>query len=116
MSHHTCQVVLYNEDETEEYTLEVEYDFQPPEPKVMYDRNGGGNPGWPATLEVTSTKLVKFTVFTTCPTVERIVFTEGVIWPEYAQQIEAACWKDVDDRAADALALHEAAMEDRNRG
>ena len=126
MSHHTCKVIIYSEDETEEYTLEVEYDFLEGEPMVMYDRNGGGYPGSDASLEVTFVKCV----YVAAPVSEltQIPWRKRCILNAYEQQeigerelknhtdeITEKCWDDVADRHADSLCRHEMEQEDRDR-
>lgn len=40
-----------------DYTLEVEYDYEPEEPMVMYYKDGSGHPGSPAIVNIYSCKL-----------------------------------------------------------
>ena len=42
--------------EYNEIVLEIEYDYQPMEPTVMYYKDGSGDPGCPSSVEINDIK------------------------------------------------------------
>lgn len=43
--------------------LDIEFDYQPEEPMVMYYKDGSGDPGCPSSVTITGIKIVRIDVY-----------------------------------------------------